>query len=427
MKILLKNGRILEKELVEIDMLIVDSVIQEISENIEIKPDYDVYDLRGNFISPGFIDMHVHLREPGFEHKETIETGTMAAARGGYTTICPMPNISPVPDTVEKVDKYLKLIEEKARVRVLPYASITLQASEQGEVVDMERLRGKVCGFSNDGVGIQSAKLMYEAMQTANKYESLIAAHCEDESLLFGGYVHRGLKSEREGWKGITSLSESIQIARDVLIAEETNSRYHVCHISTKEGVRIVKEAKERGLKVTCEVTPHHLLLVDNDVQNTNYKMNPPLRGVDDKYSLIKALVDGTIDVIATDHAPHADFEKELGMDRAPFGIVGLETAFPLIYTYLIKTNMATLSDAIKWFSLNPAKILNLESGKLREGRIADLTIIDLHSKKKIKRSKFHSKGKNTPFDGWECYGWPVMTIVGGNVVYKDEKIEDFI
>ncbi|XMB86914.1 dihydroorotase [Mycoplasmatota bacterium WC44] len=421
MKILLKNGKVLKDKLTSVDILIEGNVISKIAEEIEVKDDFEVYELNGKFISPGFIDMHVHLREPGYEHKETIATGTMAAARGGYTTICPMPNVKPVPDNLEKINNFLKLVEKNAVVNVLPYASITTHASERGEVVDMESLSDKVCGFSNDGVGIQSSKLMYQAMQEANKYETLIAAHCEDEALLFGGYVHKGLKSEQEGWKGITSLSESLQIARDVLIAEETNSRYHVCHISTKEGVRIVKEAKERGQAVTCEVTPHHLLLVSNDVANTNFKMNPPLRGVDDKYSLIRALIDGTIDVIATDHAPHAADEKELGMDKAPFGIVGLETAFPLIYTYLIKTNMASLKDAINWFSLNPAKILNLDAGRLREGRIADLTIVDLNNKKKIDKTKFYSKGKNTPFDGWECYGWPVMTIVNGRVVFKDE------
>ncbi len=423
MKILLKNGYLHEREYVQKDILIEDGTIIKIESEIDEECD-QVYDLKNKYVSPGFVDMHVHLREPGYEHKETIKTGTAAAARGGYTTICPMPNTKPVPDSLAKIDKFLSMIEKDALVNVLPYASITTDAKEHGEVVNMGELKMKVCGFSNDGVGIQSSKLMYEAMLEANKYETLIAAHCEDESLLYGGYVHRGLKSQLEGWKGITSLSESLQISRDVLIAEETNSKYHVCHISTKEGVRIIKEAKERGQKVTCEVTPHHLLLVDNDVRDTNFKMNPPLRGVDDKYSLIKALIDGIIDCIATDHAPHTTDEKGSSLDKAPFGIVGLEIAFPLIYTYLIKTNMASLKDAEKWFSLNPAKILNLDLGRIRVGRVADITIIDLNKRMKINAEQFYSKGKNTPFNNWECYGWPVMTLVNGSIVYKDETVD---
>lgn len=421
MKILLKNGSVIGNDVEQLDVLIEDEIIVKIEKDIEDE-DAKVIDCTHKHISPGFIDMHVHLREPGFEHKETVKTGTLAAARGGYTTICPMPNTKPVPDNIETLNKFLNIVKRDAVINVLPFASITKSLAEHGEIVEMKELSPYVAGFSNDGVGIQSAKLMYEAMQVANKYEALISAHCEDESLLYGGYVHRGLKSEKEGWKGITSLSESLQIARDCLIAEETNSKYHVCHISTKEGVRSVKEAKERGQKVTCEVTPHHLLLVDRDVENTNFKMNPPLRGVDDKYTLVKALIDGTIDVIATDHAPHSSEEKDLGMAKAPFGIVGLETAFPLIYTNLVKTNMASLKDAIKWFSYNPAKILNLDAGRITKGRKADITILDLNKKTRIESSTFYSKGKNTPFEGWECYGWPVMTLVSGKVVYKDES-----
>jgi len=424
MKLLLKNGNVIGSEVKKLDLLIEDGFIVEIAEDI-LDSEALMIDCTGKHISPGFVDMHVHLREPGFEHKETIKTGTLAAARGGYTTICPMPNTNPVPDNIETLVKFLEVVKTDAVVNVLPYASITKSASENGEVVDMKELNSMVAGFTNDGVGIQSSKLMYEAMQTANKYESLIAAHCEDEALLYGGYVHHGLKSKTEGWKGIISLSESLQIARDCLIAEETNSKYHVCHISTKEGVRSVKEAKLRGQKVTCEVTPHHLLLVDRDVRDTNYKMNPPLRGVDDKYALIKALVDGTIDVIATDHAPHAEIEKDMGMEKAPFGIVGLETAFPLIYTNLVKTNMASLTDAIKWFSYNPSRILNIDSGRITKNRVADITILDLNKKAEIDSSTFYSKGKNTPFNGWVCYGWPVMTIVKGKVVYQDESFNN--
>lgn len=426
MKKLLKGGKIVRGELVEKDILIENDLILAVGDNLH-DPEATVIDCKGMFISPGFIDMHVHLREPGYEHKETIKTGTLSGARGGYTTICPMPNTKPVPDTIDKIEDFLKRCEEDAVINVLPYASITTSLSDHGDIVDMEKIKDYVAGFSNDGVGIQSSKLMYQAMLKANEYETLIAAHCEDEGLLFGGYVHRGLTSNVNGWTSMTSLPESLQIARDCLISEETDSRYHVCHISTKEGVRIVREAKDRGQKVTCEVTPHHLLLVNSDVQNSDFKMNPPLRGIDDKYSLINALLEGTIDCIATDHAPHAEEEKAMGMAKAPFGIVGLETAFPLIYTYLVRTKMATLQQAVDWFSLNPAKILNLEAGRIVEGRKADITIIDLNTKKKINKDEFLSKGRNTPFEGWECYGWPVMTLVSGKVAYKDESFHSEI
>lgn len=423
MKLLIQNGSILEgKNLVKKDLLIENDTIIEIQNEIENKG-YQVIDATNKFISPGLIDMHVHLREPGFEHKETIETGTKAGARGGYTLVCAMPNTKPVPDSVEKIDSMLELIDKNAVIKVLPYAAISKGIKHGADLVDMKELKEKVCGFTNDGYGIQTTKQMYETMQNAQLYETLIAAHCEDEDLLFGGYVHKGKKAKEEGLAGMTSLTESIHIARDVLIAEETKARYHVCHISTKEGVRIIRDAKQRGVNVSAEVTPHHLLLSEYDVKDTDYKMNPPLRGLDDKYALISGLLDGTIDCVATDHAPHTYEEKAKGMKDAPFGVVGLETAFPLLYTHFVKTNMATLQDLIKWMSYNPAKRLNLEYGKLVEGRLADITIIDLNKKKEINKQEFYSKGKNTPFDGIECYGWPVMTICNGKIVYKDGEV----
>ncbi len=421
--ILLQGGTILEKgKLVFKDVMIKDGVIIKIEEDI-VEEHATVYQLNGKFISPGLIDMHVHLREPGFEQKETIETGTKAAARGGYTLVCAMPNTYPVPDSVEKINHMLDLIEKNAVVKVIPYAAISKGIQAGAELVDMEELKSKVCGFTNDGYGIQSTAQMYETMKNAQLYETLVAAHCEDEEILYGGYVHAGKKAKDEGHRGITSLSESIQIARDVLIAEETGAKYHVCHISTKEGVRIIREAKQRGVNVSAEVTPHHLLLSEADVVDSNYKMNPPVRGLDDKYSLMSGLLDGTIDCIATDHAPHTEEEKARGLEKAPFGIVGLETAFPLIYTHFVKTNMATLEDLVKWMSINPAKRLNLEYSKLVEGRVADITVIDLNMKKAINKEEFYSKGKNTPFDGIECYGWPVLTLVDGEVVYKDCEV----
>lgn len=421
MGILLQNGKILKgDDLINRDLLIEGNTIAEISEKID-EVSHEIINLKGNFISPGFVDMHVHLREPGFEHKETIRTGTMAAARGGYTTVCAMPNTNPTPDTLEDLMHIHKLISENALVKVLAYGAITKKLKDEGNaLVDFDQLHAHVCGFTNDGYGVQSTRQMYEAMRSAYKYESLIAAHCEDNGLLYQGYVHKGIRSKQEGWNGITSLSESIQIARDALIAEETNCRYHVCHISTKEGVRIVRDAKARGVDISSEVTPHHLLLTEFDVKDTNFKMNPPVRGIDDKYALISGLLDGTIDCVATDHAPHTELEKSMGLENAPFGVVGLETAFPLLYTNLVKTNIATLKDIVQWFSLNPSKRLNLEHGKLVEGRVADITVLDLHTKKAIDKHEFFSKGKNTPFDEWVCQGWPVMTLVDGKIVYKD-------
>jgi len=421
MRTLLKNGIVIREQNEWLDVLIDDGIIIDLLPSISDQ-DASVIDCTKMTIAPGFIDMHMHLREPGFEHKETIATGTKAAARGGYTTICPMPNTKPVCDNLKQLNAFMNKVKTDACVHVLPYASITTSLSDHGEIVDMEALIDQVAGFSNDGVGIQAADLMYKAMQKASSLEALIAAHCEDEKLLFGGIVHKGVRSESNGWMAMTSLPETLQIARDILIAEETNARYHVCHISTKEGVRIVREAKERNQKVTCEVTPHHLLLENRDVDNSDFKMNPPLRGVDDKYALIQALIEGTIDCIATDHAPHAPSEKAQGMEKAPFGVVGLETAFPLIYTNLVRTRMASLQQAIAWFSLNPAKILNLEAGRIVKGRVADLVILDLNKKRKIDKNTFFSKGRNTPFDGWECSGWPVMTLVEGKVAFQDES-----
>jgi dihydroorotase len=422
MGLLLKNGNVLEgNNLIKKDILIENTIIKSIDNEIDVF-NHEVIDCEGLFISPGFIDIHVHLREPGYENKETIESGTKAAAKGGYTLICAMPNTKPIPDSVFNIDIIRKLIAEKALIKVLPYAAITKDQKNDSCIVDMKNLKDKVCGFSNDGYGIQSTRIMYEAMNQAYLYETLICAHCEDEGILYSGYVHKGNKAKAEGWSGITSLSESIQIARDTLIAEETKAKYHVCHISTKEGVRIIRDAKNRGVNVTCEVTPHHLLLTENDVIDGNSKMNPPVRELKDKYALLSGLLDGTIDMIATDHAPHTETEKGRGIKDAPFGVVGLETAFPLIYTNLVDTGIATLGEAIKWFSLNPAKRLNLEYGKLVSGRIADICVLDLQTEKPIDKNQFVSKGRNTPFNKWVCKGWPVITIVNGKIVFKEGK-----
>lgn len=382
----------------------------------------ELVDGQGNFVSPGFVDVHVHLREPGFEHKETIETGTAAAARGGFTTICAMPNTKPVPDSVENLELINGLIAKSASVRVLPYGSLTKDIS--GEVrTDLPALKAAgAVAFSDDGVGIQLASTMYEQMKEAAKINAIVVAHCEDNSLIYDGVMHEGERSKQLGLPGIPSICESVQIARDVLLAEAAGARYHVCHVSTKESVRAVREAKAAGIKVTAEVCPHHLLLEDMDIpsDDANWKMNPPLRAKDDKDSLHTALLDGTIDCIATDHAPHTIEEKCCGMVGAPFGIVGFETAFPLLYTNFVKTGKWTLKQLVEWMATKPAEIFDLPYGKIEVGSVADFTIIDLQKEQDINPEEFKSKGRNTPFTGWKAKGWPVMTIVEGKIVYQE-------
>ena len=382
-------------------------------------------DAKGMYIAPGLIDVHVHLREPGYERKETIETGTKAAARGGYTTIAAMANTIPVPDSMESVTYIEGLLQQSAQVRVFPYAAITL--GERGEeIVDVEALsETSILGFSDDGRGIQEAGVMYQAMQRAKAVNKPIVAHCEDDSLLFGGYLHDGEYAKANGHRGILSVSESAQIARDIMLAQATGVHYHICHISTKESVELVRFAKAQGINVTAEVSPHHLILCDTDIVNDdpNFKMNPPLRADADRIACVQGLLDGTIDVIATDHAPHHEDEKAWGIETAPFGIVGLETAFPLMYTTFVKTGKMTLKQLIDCMSTKPATIFNLPYGKLEVGAVADITIIDLDKEMEIDSTQFLSKGKNTPFNGYRVAGWPVMTLVDGKVVYKDEQV----
>ncbi|MBC2367040.1 dihydroorotase [Listeria booriae] len=419
----LKNGQVLTEngDLEVKDVVMEDGRVTAIGDGLE-RDGAQVIDVTGKLVAPGLVDVHVHLREPGGEHKETIATGTAAAARGGYTTVCAMPNTKPVPDTAEVMTQVVDRIKETAKVRVLPYASIT-SSLKGDELVDFAALKAAgAFAFTDDGVGVQTAGMMYEAMKKAAALDMAIVAHCEDNSLVYGGVVHDGIFAKEQGLAGIPNIAESVQIARDVLLAEAANCHYHVCHISTKESVRAVRDAKRAGIRVTAEVSPHHLILNETDIPGNdgNWKMNPPLRAKEDHEALLEGLLDGTIDFIATDHAPHATEEKNVPMEKAMFGIVGLETAFPLLYTHFVKTGEWTLKQLIDWMTVKPAEVFNLPYGVLEIGGVADITVIDLEKEAVINPDNFASKGRNTPFTGWNCIGWPVATFAEGTLVYQE-------
>lgn len=422
---LIKNVQMINDSgiLTATEILIENGKIAAIGEHIENTVD-EVIDGKGHVVAPGFVDVHVHLREPGFEHKETIATGSQSAAKGGFTTICAMPNTKPVPDSIEHLDMINGLIQKSAVVRVLPYGSLTV-AQSGDERTNLKALKehGAVA-FSDDGVGVQEAATMYEQMKDAAAINMAVVAHCEDNSLIYGGVMHEGKRNKELGLPGIPSICESVQIARDVLLAEAAGAHYHVCHVSTKESVRVVRDAKAAGIHVTAEVCPHHLLLEEMDIpsDDANWKMNPPLRANEDWQALHEGLLDGTIDCIATDHAPHTKEEKCCGMVGAPFGIVGFETAFPLLYTQFVETGKWTLKQLIDWMTVKPAKLFNLPYGKIEVGASADLILLDLEKEKIVDAEKFASKGRNTPFNGWKAKGWPILTIFEGNIVWEDAQ-----
>ena len=370
-------------------------------------------------ICPGFVDVHVHLREPGFSYKETMSSGTQAAAHGGYTTVCAMPNLDPVPDSLPHLEQQLALIRRDAAIRVLPYGSITRgQLGE--ELSDMAAMAPYVAAFSDDGRGVQSEAQMRLAMETAKGLHKLIVAHCEDNSLLHGGYIHDGAYARTHGHRGICSESEWGQIRRDLELVRQTGCGYHVCHISTKESVALIRRAKAEGLDVTCETAPHYLLMDETMLQEDGrFKMNPPLRSPADREALLEGLADGTIDMIATDHAPHSTEEKSRGLEKSAMGIVGLETAFPLLYKYLVLEGVITLEKLVALMSANPRRIFALEGG-VEEGDAADFTVLDLGAEYAVDPGTFLSKGRATPFAGWKVQGRAVLTVVGGKEVYDD-------
>lgn len=365
-------------------------------------------------IVPGLCDVHVHFREPGFSYKETIASGSAAAAHGGYTAVCTMPNLDPVPDSAEHLQVQLDAIERGAAIKVLPYGAITV--GEKGEkLADMEAMSDKVCAFSDDGKGVQNDEMMREAMTAAKRLGKIIAAHCEDNSLLFGGYIHDGEYARMHGHRGISSASEYKQIERDLRLAEETGCAYHVCHISTKESVELIRQAKTHGVNVTCETAPHYLVLCDEDMQEDGrFKMNPPLRSREDKKALIEGIKDGTIDMIATDHAPHSAEEKGRGLEKSLMGVVGLETAFPVLYTELVTKNIITLDRLVELMSFKPKERFGIDTNN-------DFAVFDISEAYKIDPENFLSMGRATPFAGREVFGRCLLTVHNGKVVYKAE------
>ena len=365
-------------------------------------------------IVPGLCDVHVHFREPGFSYKETIASGSAAAAHGGYTAVCTMPNLVPVPDSAEHLQVQLDAIKRGAAIKVLPYGAITV--GEKGErLADMEAISDKVCAFSDDGKGVQNDEMMREAMTAAKRLGKIIAAHCEDNSLLFGGYIHDGEYARMHGHRGISSASEYKQIERDLRLAEETGCAYHVCHISTKESVELIRQAKARGVDVTCETAPHYLVLCDEDMQEDGrFKMNPPLRSREDKKALIEGIKDGTIDMIATDHAPHSAEEKGRGLEKSLMGVVGLETAFPVLYTELVRKNIITLERLVELMSFKPKERFGIDTNN-------DFAVFDISEAYKIDPEDFLSMGRATPFAGREVFGRCLLTVHNEKVVYKAE------
>ena len=421
MKYLLKNAEVMIKgELVREDVLVSDGVVVSLGRELHAE-DALVFDFSGCVIFPGFVDVHVHFREPGFSYKETIKTGSASAARGGYTTVCTMPNLNPVPDSKEHLKAQLDIIERDALINVLPYASITVgQLGE--ELSDFESMAEDALAFSDDGRGVQSEAMMEEAMTKAKSLGKMIVAHCEDNALLFGGYIHDGEYAKEHNHRGICSESEWGPIKRDAELSKKTGCPYHVCHVSAKESVEVIRKAKAEGVDITCETGPHYLVLDDSCLQEDGrFKMNPPLRAKADREALIEGIKDGTVDMIATDHAPHSAEEKGRGLEKSAMGIVGLETAFPILYTKLVKEGVITLSKLIELMSTNPSKRFGIGSD-IEVGKCADLTVFDLGEEYEIDPEEFLTKGRATPFKGERVFGRCRMTMCSGEIVFDETK-----
>lgn len=400
------------------DILISGGKIARISREIEVPEGCVEISASGLTVIPGLVDVHVHLREPGFSYKETILAGTEAAAAGGFTTVCPMPNLSPAPDSAETLGQQLEIIRRDAKIETIPYATIT--RSRLGhEPVNYEALAPYVAGFSDDGSGVQDEDVMRRAMQGIAPTGKLLAAHCEVNSLLRKGYIHDGEYARKNGHRGICSESEWREIERDIRLSEETGCPLHVCHISTKESVELIRDAKRRGLKVTCETGPHYFAFCDEDLQEDGrFKMNPPLRSREDMEALREGAADGTIDIIATDHAPHSAEEKSKGLEKSAMGVVGLETSLGAVYTYMVKPGIISFGRMIEMMADNPRRIFGFEGG-MTPGARADVTLVDFNREWVVKPEEFLSKGRSTPFAGVTLTGKPVMTIAGGEIVFE--------
>ncbi|WP_099188846.1 dihydroorotase [Tepidibacter mesophilus] len=425
MKLLIKNARVINPKTdfdKVTDVLIENSIVKKIHENINEQVDRKI-DASGYILSPGFVDVHVHLREPGFEYKEDIKTGTLSAARGGFTTICAMPNTNPVIDS-EDVVRYIKDKAKEAVVNVEVIGSIT-KGQNGEELIDIENMKKSgIIAISEDGKTVKNPVVLTEAMKLSKKYDLPVLSHCEDENLAKGGVMNKGEKSKKLNLKGISSESEEVVVQRDIEIAKEAGAKIHICHISTKGSVELVRKAKKDNIYVTCEVCPHHFSLTDESVEidNANMKMSPPLRSKEDVKEIKRGLKDGTIDIIATDHAPHHETEKNCGVEKAANGIVGLETALSLGITNLVKEDVISVNNLIEKMSLNPAKLINIDRGSIEVGKVADITIFNENEVYKIDSSKFKSKSKNTPFDKMKVFGKVKYTIVNGEIVYEGDE-----
>ncbi len=423
-RIVLKGGRVFSGgKSFEADVVVCGDRIAEVTPEAAILPGDKVVDCRGRWVTAGLVDLHVHLREPGFSSKETIATGTAAAAHGGFTTVCAMPNLEPAPDSLENLRRETAIIERDAVVKVLPYATITRRRAGR-EIVDFAALRPYVAAFSDDGSGVQDDGMMLAAMRAAAANDCIIAAHCEVNSLLHGGYIHDGAYAAAHGHKGISSESEWRQIERDIKLAEQTGCRYHVCHISTKESVALIRDAKRSGVRITCETGPHYLTMCDADLREEGrFKMNPPIRSAADRNALIEGVQDGTIDVIATDHAPHTAEEKSRGLAGSAMGVAGLETSFAVIYTKLVMAGIISPERMIELMAEAPRRIFTLGGG-LAAGEKADIAVFDLDNEFTVDPATFLSKGRSTPFEGWRLHGQTILTLVDGRTAYRnDEKI----
>ena len=407
------------------DIIIRDQNIEKIGEHLTCEG-AKIIDATGKYIMPGLIDLHVHLREPGYEYKETVETGSLAAAAGGFTTICPMPNTKPAIDSCDMVDEFNKKTSNVGLVNICPIGAVT--KGQQGtELAEIEKMVSHgIVAISEDGKSVMKTDVYMEGMKQAAKAGIPVFAHCEDRDLVRGGVMNEGSKAKELGFKGITNAVEDVIVARDIIMSKEAGCALHLCHCSTKDSVTLVKIAKEIGLPVSAEVCPHHFTLCDEDIpgDDANYKMNPPLRSREDVNALREGLRSGVIEVIATDHAPHSEEEKEQSIATAPFGIVGLETALAVTYTELVKTGILTPMQMVEKMSTNPANIINIDKGSLKVGKIADLVIADFDNEYTINVNEFASKGKNSPFHGKKVYGKVQLTMVNGEIVYLDKRFK---